>query len=685
MSPMNRFAGEKVDIYGNQSRIPAGGALLNYQQRERALGQQYLAGRNRAEYFNPWAGYTPDLPHKMIDCNSAIDIVGLISRPDTYSNGEVLTNTSGYVQQSNYRNIGSSSDETQLGHSDSICKITRLDLFESRTAAGAPTNDTSDSGMALTAGNGSTVGSGKLYKLVPNTNKWTEIDFRTTNTGSIAVFHTDSEMKATEAGDTTGTYPFKSMPDSCVFSSGAPIRKITDAESSPAAQNMFITEPVFIFTNNSDPVNVFPCLTGVYEYQPLTDKLGSGTAVTTAKADFRAVSVESFGDRVYFLNTYEATVRHPQRLRRTARGTADPDPANVGSGYIDLDQFAGAGLRVETLGNVLVCYFEDGVAFIRETGLATAPNSVQVLDNQKSLVGTHAVTRISDNEHFGIFDDGWWILDSNGRWREVGVAEAGGARFDKWKRTFYSLCDTHNEGYRVQTFFDEENRWVYITVPVDSSEITQVWIYDIDSDRVWVDSYTSDTANKQGVTVFGTAVSRDASAIAWSDVGDDTSWGTGSGGGTWDDDFPETPTWGSLAPAIGTHKMYHGNESGILFEHHCDIYTKAGEEPNWLYDAAQKSSRWLQTLDRLKIEYVTSPIGGNITVSAKAGKTLSGQSAAIATSEEDGDNFIHNILSTNNTFRVTNENLGFQIAGKVPIKIRGFYVDYLENNVERRG
>ena len=73
---------------------------------------------------------------------------------------------------------------------------------------------------------------------------------------------------------------------------------------------------------------------------------------------------------------------------------------------------------------------------VRETGLASAPNAVQILDTDRGLLGTHAVCSISNNLHFGIFDDGWWFLDSSGRWKEAGVTQFNGRPVEKWRRTF---------------------------------------------------------------------------------------------------------------------------------------------------------------------------------------------------------------------------------------------------------
>ncbi len=131
------------------------------------------------------------------------------------------------------------------------------------------------------------------------------------------------------------------MPDSCMFPAGSPGRpSYTGA----------IVEPAWIWTNNVDPVYVFPAGTGLQTYQDLTAQ--------AALAPFLARSCATFNGRIYFLNTSENAVRRRQRLRRTAVFQADPSTTLAGSGSQDLLQFRGDGLRVEPLGSVLAIYFD---------------------------------------------------------------------------------------------------------------------------------------------------------------------------------------------------------------------------------------------------------------------------------------------------------------------------------------
>jgi hypothetical protein len=207
---------------------------------------------------------------------------------------------------------------------------------------------------------------------------------------------------------------------------------------------------------------------------------------------FKCQSVEAFEGRLHFLNTVEGTVKFTNRLRWTAVATADASNQTVGSGRLDLWEFERPGLRVETIGNQLACYFGDGVAFITRTGSFVDPYRYQVVAKQRGLLATGALCAYSANVHFGIFDDGWWKLNFAGQWQPVGVVEVkeSGEKevlVHKWKDTFFSLLDI-DKRHLITCTFDARWRRILIAFPVlgiNSDDDMMVWSYDVDTDRVW--------------------------------------------------------------------------------------------------------------------------------------------------------------------------------------------------------
>jgi hypothetical protein len=603
---------------------------INFQRQERQLAEQYLK-RAASEFLGgSWEAFIPDAPHNLVGLNRAREMQGLVVRADASSSGEALTTDGGWAPVDPDR-LGANWPGLDAASTRDIVLIRNFALTTDTTKEPDPASGEALQTIVLIAGDGATPGSFQMYRLDPSTAQWTEIPFDTTGLAGAA------EPSASINGDESSTSAFNSMPDAAVFTLGAPAR----ADGAGA-----IAQPAFLWTNNKDPVQVYPSASGNLEFQPLTE-------LFAATGDFRCVSLATFNDRVYFLNTYENGIRHRYRLRRTARNTCDPQTTNLGAGYIDIEQFSGNGVSVRPLGNVMACYFEDGVCFVRDTGDQTSPNAIQILDVTRGLLSTHAVCNISNNQHFGIFDDGWWILDSNGRWQEVGVTTANGKPFDKWKSTFYGQLD-FDEKHRIQCYYDRQHNWVRIAVPTAGSEITTVWIYDIDGDRVFPDDYSD------GITVWGDVVVYEAVAELWSTQ--TLNWNEISA------------TWASLEAAGDVHRMAHGNQSGYVYFHDDDFADRNGEAIPWFYQSFQHDfglPMKLKSSERLGVEYTNS--GNPNTVNVLFSDGYANQ---VSTNAIMNDGGADEIRTRRFWGTVTGHHLAFRIAGSGQVRLRQFIYDY---------
>jgi hypothetical protein len=570
-----------------------------------------------------------------------------VARPDPIrSGGEVLTYDDGFTESP--PTAGAGDDIFAALDANSSGTVVRIDSFRSLTAAGTKVTDEDTKAMVITAGVLTNNDSMQVWQMRPSTGLWVEVTY-----GGVVAAGRDGGID----GDVATSVA--TMPDSCTHPGGAPDRA-NDAGAGGITLAGDIDSPCWVFTNNVDPVYVYPDVDGGTTYEELTDQF----------TEFRAASCENFGDRVYFLNTFENNVRLPQRLRRTARGTADPTTTNVGAGSIDMEEFSGQGLRCETLGDVLACYFEDGTAFVRETGIATIPNEVQVLDERRGLLGSQAVVRIGDNKHLGIFTDGWWLLDSSARWTKVGVASLGGAEVSKWTDTFYSTLDYSNR-HRIQMGYDPVKNWVRISQPVlgQDAERLKVWIYDINSDRVWIDEYVAQPTCWGVVNIpLGTVQTWTAEQTAG------TTWAERQAAGT---------TWGALTAAtFGTELVVHGTDTARVMQHSPLIVTKDGQQPSFIYPSPMMDfgdSYSLKTTNRIRMEYINLENGNNVTLAATGGRT----SSDTTTDTMDHGGALGDIEVATGWHRFTDERLGLRATGSGNVNIRAFEMEYFDEGSER--
>lgn len=635
------------------------------QIRERELARRiYGFIQQRETVQGLWEGVVPGLPHGLAGLRGARITLGLVARSDPVGGGEILVPDGGWSQvDPGTANIGIGS-ETEV--------VLLMDYPMRDAGTRQRTGDFRDHAVALVAmrsGQAPVAGSFSVWRLPQSTGNWTEVPFTTGTGNAIAA----NELRATVDGDIlSGSSPLigasrLSMPEAIVFSRGAP-GSHRQGLSTDQAANGTIDQPCFIFTNNLDPVSVWPRANDVIEYEPLTDQFGDQTTPgTTNTCDFRCLSLEDFDDRVYFLNTLEysgaSPIRRGNRLRRTARGTCDPDPALVGSGFKDFDQFSGQGVKCKKLGDVLACYFEDGVAFVRRTGVPTAPNEFQTLNERRGLLSNSGLVSISDNEHFGVFDDGWWILDASGRWREAGVVSVNGKQIEKWRSFFDQTFNRALSAHRLNIHYDELHNWVRILIPTGApvDDVRQEWIYDLDSDRLWTDQIAT------GVNCFGDLTITTDVAQTWATTTD--LWSTIIG------------SWGSFEVA-SAKRLCHGDPRGIVFFHDDDFITREGAQPAWAYismitDFDRPLS--LKTSQRLVMEHINAENDTDVSL-----RVLDARGASA------GENKPLDVGSPGRTAlaqahaRVEGQHLGVQVSGVGPVIIRGLSLDWTEPQVEER-
>lgn len=569
---------------------------------------------------SPWQGYVPDLDPHQSPPTGAIEVTGLVARPDPNSNGEVLMPDAGFARV----------DSANLPLADvggSHRNVTMLAQFNRTTSVGA--DSSGEYGpvlVALVGGETGTGGSTTFWRLL-QAGTWEEVPW------SIA--GTDPPIGHIPSADR------EFLSDWAEFPAGAPGR---------GAYNGNIDEPVFVWCNLNDRVMVYPIddgVTGIEDsaFETLTDRFG---------ADFKAATVEHFGGRLYFGNTIENGTHHRQRIRRTALFTADPLETSPGAGVKDIRDFSGDLLRLEKLGDLMAAYFTDGVAFIRVTDVATSPDRVQLLREKRGLLSTHSVVSVGSQEHFGIYDDGWFFLDPSGRWTEAGLVEIDGVQTPKWKETFYNLLDVEK---RHRTVVSYDGRFVRIAFTANGQTDNQeVWIFDPRGNRVFRDTYP--------VVCWGEMERTLAAAEIWS--GQTETWSQISG------------TWASLAAQFGLKATHHGTTGGHVLSHNYDGISQfdgANDvNPSFSYtfmlSAIGDPTKFKRAL-KLWIEQVHSASPA-VTIRVSGDSTEGFEEGSVDLSSVGIPGDVNTVFRT---FNFTAANLQFKVSGTSPVRMRSIMAD----------
>lgn len=610
-------------------------------QAKRALPTQKIPIRG------PWAGYMPDIDPYSAPPSACSSVLGLVARPNQSGLGEVLSPDAGFGPVDKDRlplpisaNTGNQAD------------ITMLAQFNRTDSSGDRSGNHDKTFMTITAGNnnGSNLGSCQLHRLLSN-GQWGDIAFASTNIGS-----------------TPGAPPANHEPiagreflsDWAEMPAGA---------TSRTGYNDGITEPCLVWCNLQDRVMVYPAgdvdggIDGDYE-----------TLSFDFNQIFKAQTVEAWNGRLYFGNTIENTKHNRQRIRRTALFTADPDPTTPGAGAYDVRDFSGDLLRLEKLGNVMAAYFTDGVAFISATGIATAPDRVELLRDRRGLLSTWAVTPIDDQNHFGVFDDGWFILDPTGRWTEVGMMDIDGVKTRKWKDDFYLNLDVDNRS-RLTVAYD--GTYVRIAYPkLGDTDNEEVWIYDFRGDRVWKDRYP--------VTQWGLIDQQVSTA---------TNWDEATGSGTWDtglDKFGQPFTTFLAAGAeFGLEALSHGTADGHVVTHdyktvsRWNTATRKQEMPFFSFVSKHNTlgdPTTLKTFMKLWVEYIRTSNDNPVFSLAAQVDNVSGGTQTVPVDFSDGAEGTVQIAYS--TFNKTGRQFAFLMSGFAPIEIRSFVVKIMMHESE---
>jgi hypothetical protein len=336
----------------------------------------------------------------------------------------------------------------------------------------------------------------------------------------------------------------------------------------------------------------------------------------------------------------------------------------VGSGAFDIRDFSGDLLRLEKLGDLLVAYFTDGTAFIRLSDVATAPDRVQLLREKRGLLATHAVTSVGNQEHFGIFDDGWFFLDPSGRWTEVGMLNIDGKHVPMWKETFYNLIDMNN---RHRTVVSYDGRYVRIafTALGGDTDNQEVWVFDPRGNRVFRDRYP--------VTVWGEHNVQIKAATDWDDLTE--SWSDLLG------------SWASMSAQFGVKALMHGTTTGHVMTHSYDTRTRYSGDleltfsPFYQFVSMNSSGgdpTRLKTFLKLWMEHIYTGAGkSSLRLEADGQDSAANVSFNADSSPGDIDTIFRN-------FNVTSVNFRFGVRGTAPILIRSLLADIATTPMEER-
>ena len=612
----------------------------------------------------PWQGYVPDLSVAALGPAACKSVTGLIPRADDTGLGEILGAFPGHDHVDPLYAAGTTAPLSLGGATGSQRDIVGIFDFVRTNATGAITGEYNRTLIAVTAGNGTAgdAASGQVWRIKPSTGVWEEITLATSGSEVALVgpypLSIDTDVHGAQLVD------FAVMPASS-----------TATRTSLAAVESGV--PTLVFTNNYDNVMIYPTETavGTPTYAP-----GSYEDIEIANfTNFKCRSVETWGDRMNFLNTVESGTRYPRRLRRSAIGEPSPDTAQDGSGAIDFRDFQGQGLRVESLGNVLACYFEDGVAFVRRTGQSQSPYTVQTVTTERGLLATHALVNLGGGTHFGLFTDGWFFLNENGQFSEAGISQGDGVRSPKWRRTFFERLDI-NQRSRIDMVYDARNQWVHITLPLDgASENNEVWTYDIPGDRLFV-------RQNFKVTKFGTGAPQLTTEGTLGGTGIDATLGvTGLGldlvsstiGGL-------TGTIGGFASQYGLETVLHGTVNGQVCAQDetltsMIVLTENGvsAEPTWNYEtvlSGMGDSRNHKTVREVVVETIKASLNDfNVQVFTNATGLSETQTFPEAATGNLGD---ARVLTRG--FRFTAPQVSLKLSGTAPFKMRSFEVDVVD-------
>jgi hypothetical protein len=609
----------------------------------------------------PWFGWTPDLPAHIIGWKGFRDGSGLVPK-SLGGHGLFLTTDDGFIRVDEDRMTYGGATILTANRALMIgpVALTWGGTIPGNGVMGAVTmlaqfTDANGLPQRLAIISGDEGGAGFTDCLVANLNpandQWREID-------------SDLDIALADIPDANR----EALWDSAPFGFGCPAR----TDSGAAAAN--ITEPCIVFCSADedgpvDPVYVFPNDAGIAGL--LYDELIQDPAITPAPG-FRATSVEAFGGRMHFLGTFEGAETY-RRHRWSAVGTAYPNEAIVGSGYLDFDaDFDRRGLRIESMENHLVLYFEDGVAFQVPTNFYADAYRPRIVSKTRGLLGTHAMCAISPHLHFGIFNDGWWSLDSSGRWSKLGrlvLEETKGKAHElsKWEDTFYQDLDWDNK-HRIVCVYDKFRQLVRIAyTSVNETDNFKILNYHWPTDSCWPGRVGNP------VTMWGMYDVQSAAGTTWGGMGLVLTWGTVLG------------SWGLYGPEFVEETVVHGGLNGLVYARDFNTITHDGGTPTFTYrthEISRNESPWLdQTFHRFGLEYM-SATGSSANVTPFMDNLSVFQTEPLSL----GEGLPGQMHTAHAPFRMRGTHHGFWLTGSAPVLIRSMVTEMqLHGSLDREG
>ena len=634
--------------------IPSGPQFFS-QHREEARAS---VPSQKVPIRGPWLGYMPDIDPYNAPATACEEITGLVARPSRFGKGEVLRPDAGYAPTGSVHATTGLPLDTNSEVGSTTTEITLLAQFNRTNSVGALFTQQDTTLMAIKAGDGTgpavTEGWLEVYYLDPTDGQtWTKLV---------------SSFDGLGANPPLAHAPLANrdiLPDWAVMPAGMAARTAYNGATAAVAEPVFVWCGLEAGDFLGDRVMAYPIDTGAGtdgtnpEFETITDRFGATTGT-----GFYAETVEYWNGRLYYGNTSESGTHHRQRIRRTALFTADPLETTPGAGAFDLRDFTGDLLRLEKIGNVMAAYFTDGTAFVSATELATSPDRVEILRDRRGLISKWAVTPISDQVHFGIFTDGWFLLDPTGRWTEVGVMDINGVATRKWKDDFYSNLNVANK-HRLTISYD--GTYVRIAYPkLGETDNQDVWIYDFRGDRVFKDTYP--------VTQWGLMNAIISTGINWNEA--EGSWDSG---GTDPQGNPLT-TWQAEESRRGLEVPLHGTTDGYVLTHDYELFTRYSTttnvqvSPTFLYRSKLTNlgdPTLLKTATKLWLEYIQVSDPGSVIILAKGDSSELQEGGSVPiTKGMPGDT---NVAWKN--FNFTSANLQFEISGSAPIEIRSFLAE----------
>ncbi len=518
-----------------------------------------------------WLGFAPGLPEHIFGARAWVEgSVGLRPRSaePQATGGTSLTVDIGFKEVE----VGEGAIDS-AGSGDPVCRL--QSLLRTNTS-GVISGEYVLTLLAVTGGDatataGGNAGSGEMWRVQAD-GTWVQVVY-IANVG-----YTDArELSAAIDGQSFS----QSMGSSAAFPAGSSEHDPSVNTGSGADTSLGL--PVMIYANNLNPVYVFPATgeSGQPSIHRYTE-LHAG-----ALEPFYARTCFAWEGRMFYGSTSEAGTRHPLRIRWSALYDASPDTALAGSGFIDIRELNGHLLRFENLDPYLVVYFSDGIVFLERTGFSAAPIRYRVVTDHRGLLGGHALAHVSPREHFGIFTDGFFMLNSSGEFRELGVIEEGGGYFRKWHDYFFTTADL-SVAHRIQCHYDQSTRTVRMTIPLPvktgTTSTNTVWTYDIERDWMIIESWTEQDAETTCFTDHNATI---RAALDWDSSSAPLTWKdmTAAGGVTWE----------SGAALFGRSNLYHATATGFVYLHDPTITTFNNVEQTWALVTARQPAPDVRT------------------------------------------------------------------------------------------